>query len=125
VEIINQILYPQGHPYSWSTIGYVDDLNRVTVDDLKNFFLRWYGPNNAVVSIAGDVNSKDVLALTEKYFGAIPPCPEVKKMRVPVPVLANDQYANYVDNVYLPLTLMVYPTVPAFHKDEAALNLLA
>ncbi|MFM8431970.1 MAG: M16 family metallopeptidase, partial [Bacteroidota bacterium] len=43
VETINQILYPPGHPYSWPTIGYVDDLDRVTVDDLKNFFLRWYG----------------------------------------------------------------------------------
>jgi len=124
VEVINEILYPAGHPYSWSTIGYVDDLNRVSVDDLKNFFLRWYGPNNAIVTVAGDVNPKDVLAMTEKYFGAIPQCPEVKKMKVPVPILANDQYANYVDNVYLPLTLMVYPTVPAYHRDEAALNLM-
>ncbi|HNP49838.1 MAG TPA: pitrilysin family protein, partial [Bacteroidia bacterium] len=53
VETINQILYPTGHPYSWPVIGYVDDLNRVTVDDLKNFFLRWYGPNNAVLTISG------------------------------------------------------------------------
>ncbi len=124
-EVLNQALYPYGHPYSWPVIGYTDDLNRVTVDDLKSFFLRWYGPNNAVLTVSGDVNSKDVLAMTEKYFGSIPSCPEVKKLRIPAPILANDQYANYNDNIYLPLTLMVYPTVPSYHRDEAALDLLA
>ncbi len=124
-EVLNQALYPSGHPYSWPTIGYTDDLDRVTVDDLKSFFLRWYGPNNAVLAVSGDVNSKDVLALTEKYFGSIPSSPEVKKLRVPAPILANDQYANYIDNVYFPLILMVYPTVPSYHRDEAALDLLA
>ena len=125
VETINQILYPMGHPYSWPTIGYVDDLDRVTVDDLKNFFLRWYGPNNALLTVAGDVNAKEVVALADKYFGPINPCPEVKKMPKPPINLASDQYANYNDNIYLPLTLMVYPTVPSYHRDEAALELLA
>lgn len=125
VETINQILYPPGHPYSWPVIGYVDDLNRVTVDDLKNFFLRWYGPNNAILTISGDVNTKDAVAMADKYFGPINSSPEVKKLKVPAPILSVDQYANYVDNVYLPLTLMVYPTVPKFHRDEAPLMLLA
>ncbi|MBK5283954.1 MAG: insulinase family protein, partial [Bacteroidia bacterium] len=124
VEVLGQTLYPEGHPYSWPVIGYVDDLNRVTVDDLKNFFLRWYGPNNAVLSISGDVKAKDVLPLVEKYFGTISSCPDVKKIKASVPILASDQYANYVDNIYLPLTLMVYPTVPSYHRDEAALDML-
>src|SRR6185436_545981 len=124
-ELLGQTLYPPGHPYNWPTIGYVDDLNRVTVDDLKNFFLRWYGPNNAVLAISGDVNPKEALALTEKYFGPILPCPEVKKAKTAVPVLAVDQYASYVDNIYLPLTLMVFPTVPSYHRDEAPLDVLA
>ncbi len=46
-EVTSRNLYPYGHPYSWLTIGYIEDLNRVDVNDLKNFFLRWYGPNNA------------------------------------------------------------------------------
>ena len=54
-EKIGEALYPVGHPYSWTTIGYIEDLNRVSVDDLKKFFLRWYGPNNAVITVAGDV----------------------------------------------------------------------
>ncbi|HEY0679854.1 MAG TPA: pitrilysin family protein, partial [Chitinophagaceae bacterium] len=70
-------LYPYGHPYSWLTIGYVEDLNRVDVNDLKNFFLRWYGPNNATITVGGDVNAADVVKLAEKYFGSIPRGPEV------------------------------------------------
>ena len=125
VEYINQILYPSGHPYSWPVIGYVDDLNRASLQDVKNFFLRWYGTNNAVLTITGDVNSKATLALVEKYFGNLKPSPEVKKMRVPLPVLASDQYFNYTDNTYLPLTLMVYPTAPKYSKDEPATDLMA
>ncbi|MFM2017107.1 MAG: hypothetical protein RL007_763, partial [Bacteroidota bacterium] len=71
-EKIGEAMYPQGHPYSWSTIGYVEDLDRVGVNDLKNFFLRWYGPNNATLTIAGDVNVAATIALVEKYFGSIP-----------------------------------------------------
>src|ERR1700751_1752988 len=48
-EILDKSFYPFGNPYSWPTIGYVPDLNRVGVEDLKKFFLRWYGPNNAVL----------------------------------------------------------------------------
>jgi zinc protease len=78
-----------------------------------------------LLTVVGDVNTKDVVAMADKYFGPINPCPEVKKMRVPAPLLATDQYATYTDNIYLPLTLMVYPTVAHYHRDEAALELLA
>jgi len=54
-ESLAKNLFPYGHPYSWLTIGYIEDLNRVNVQDLKNFFLRWYGPNNAVLTIGGDI----------------------------------------------------------------------
>ena len=79
-EEISKNLYPYGHPYSWLTIGYVEDLNRVNVNDLKNFFLRWYGPNNATVTVGGDVTSEQVIKLVEKYFGAIPAGPKVEIM---------------------------------------------
>ncbi|PJF33005.1 MAG: peptidase M16, partial [Phototrophicales bacterium] len=52
-ELVDAALYPEGHPYSWQTIGYIEDLNRVNVNDLKAFFLRWYGPNNATLTIGG------------------------------------------------------------------------
>src|SRR6187399_466120 len=74
----SRALYPYGHPYSWLTIGYVADLNRSDVNDLKNFFLRWYGPNNATLTVGGDLKTAEVLALAQKYFGAIPSGPKVE-----------------------------------------------
>ena len=124
VEEINKALYPEGHPYSWPVIGYVDDLNRANLEDVKNFFLRWYGPNNAILTVSGDFNSQEALKMIEKYFGGIKPCPEVKKMRVPPVTLATDKYTAYKDRIYFPLNLRVYPTVPQYNRDEPALDLL-
>lgn len=125
-ETLSKNLYPYGHPYSWLTIGYVEDLNRVDVQDLKNFFLRWYGPNNAVVTVGGDVNTKDVVKLIEKYFGNIPQCPKVDKTVLPSAVLTSDRNISMVDNyAKLPMLVCALPSVPAYHKDEAALDCLA
>jgi zinc protease len=124
-EFTSKHLYPYGHPYSWLTIGYLEDLDRSNLDDLKNFFLRWYGPNNAVLTIGGDVNTKDVVKLVEKYFGPIAKGPEVKPTRLPAPVLAQDRYISYEDNIRFPMLRMVYPAVPNYHPDEAPLDLLA
>jgi zinc protease len=119
-------LYPYGHPYSWLTIGYVEDLDRVDVNDLKNFFLRWYGPNNATLSIGGDVNPKEAIKLAEKYFGSIPRGPEVKNMKPMVPRIDKTRFVSYVDNyARFPVMLKTYATVPNYHKDMAALACLA
>ncbi|MDB9895924.1 insulinase family protein, partial [Flavobacteriales bacterium] len=124
-EVIGQTLYPPSHPYNPPVIGYVDDLDRADLEDLKNFFLRWYGPNNAILSITGDVKSANVLNLVEKYFGSIPRGAEVKKQKANVPRLSSDLYTSYTDNVYLPLTDIIFPTVANYHKDEAPLDMLA
>ena len=124
-EVLGQNLYPPSHPYNWPVIGYVDDIERATLEDLKNFFLRWYGPNNAILTISGDVKSEEVIPLVDKYFGSIPRGAEVKKLRSMVPRLSSDIYTGYTDNVYLPLTDIVFPTVPNYHKDEAPLDILA
>lgn len=125
-EVMAKNLYPYGHPYSWLTIGYIEDLNRVNVEDLKNFFLRWYGPNNAVLTVGGDVNTDQVVKLAEKYFGSIPRGPEVKPAKYPMPVLKQDRYVSMVDNyAKLPVLRVVFPGVPQFSKDEAALDCLA
>jgi zinc protease len=124
-EYLSKNLYPYGHPYSWLTIGYIEELNKVNVDDLKNFFLRWYGPNNATLTIGGDINVKQTLTLVEKYFGSIPRGKEVKNVAFPAPVINSDRYVSYTDNfAKLPLLAINYPGVPSFHKDEAALDIL-
>ncbi|MEO7923389.1 MAG: pitrilysin family protein [Chitinophagaceae bacterium] len=125
-ETISRNLYPYGHPYSWMTIGYVEDLNRVDVNDLKNFFLRWYGPNNATVSVGGDVKPAEVVKLVEKYFGSIPRGPEVKPVVVPAAILNGNRYVTLVDNfARSPRLYISYPAVPNFHPDMPALDCLA
>ena len=125
-ERLGQNLYPYGHPYSWQTIGYLEDLNRSDVNDLKNFFLRWYGPNNAALTIGGDVKTADVIKLVEKYFGSIPRGPEVKPVQVPSPKVDANRYLTLVDNyARSPRLYVQYPTVPNFHPDMPALDCLA
>ena len=125
-EVTAKALYPYGHPYSWLTIGYIEDLNRVNVNDLKNFFLRWYGPNNATLTIGGDVNTKEVIKKVEKYFGSIPRGPEVKPVQLPPVNLTKKEYVSYVDNyAKLPMLQITYPTVPDYNADMAPLACLA
>lgn len=125
-EFASKNIYPYGHPYSWLTIGYIEDLNSVNVNDLKNFFLRWYGPNNAVITIGGDVSTAYVVKLVDKYFGSIPRGPEVKPVKVPAVKLEKNRYVSMVDNyAKLPMLRITYPTVPQNHPDEAALDCLA
>ncbi|MBT9392208.1 insulinase family protein [Hymenobacter sp. NST-14] len=124
-ENVSKTLYPYGHPYSWLTIGYLEDLDRSNVDDLKNFFLRWYGPNNATLTVGGDVKTQDVLRLAAKYFGPIAKGPAVTAQKLPAPKLSQDRYVSYQDNVRFPMLQMVFPTVPSGHPDEYALDALA
>jgi zinc protease len=125
-ETLSKNLFPYGHPYSWLTIGYVEDLNRVDVKDLKNFFLRWYGPNNAVITVGGDVQPAQVLKLIEKYFGSIPKCPAVTPTILPAPVVDADRYISMVDQyAKIPMLNIAMPTAPAYSKDEAALDCLS
>ena len=123
---LGKTLYPQNHPYSWLTIGDLEDLDRADVNDLKRFFLRWYGPNNATLTVGGDVKPQEVVRMVEKYFGSIPKGPVVEKdKRAPI-VLSQDRYVSYVDNnAPFPALVFDFPTVPSGHPDEAALNCLA
>lgn len=124
-EKIIEALYPTGHPYSWPTIGWIEDLNKANVDDLKKFFLRWYGPNNAVLTIAGDVNTQETIKLVEKYFNSINRGPEVKPTEKTPVTLEKDKYISFEDNIHFPLLEMTFPTVPNYHPDEAPLDVLS
>lgn len=125
MEKIGEALYPKGHPYSWSTIGYLVDLDRVDVNDLKRFYMRWYGPNNAVLTVAGDVNTEEVLILAQKYFGSINVGKDVKLQTVSPVVLTENKYLSYEDNVKFPQLSVVFPSAKLNTKEDAALNVLA
>ena len=74
--------FPEGHPYSWSVIGSMEDLNAASMDDVQNWFKTYYGPNNAVLSLAGDINLQEAKDLVYKYFADIPPGPSpIKKKK--------------------------------------------
>jgi len=124
-ERVSEALYPAGHPYSWPVIGFMDDLNRVNVNDLKAFFLKWYGPNNATLTIGGDIDVAATLALVEQYFGSIPRGPEIAMPEKPKFTIEADRYISMEDNVHLPLVYMSYPTVTVRHADEAPLDVLS
>ncbi|MBK7643219.1 MAG: insulinase family protein [Planctomycetes bacterium] len=100
-------------------------MNQASLEDVKGFFSRWYGPNNATLAIGGDVDPKAALALAEKYFGSIPRGPEVKKP-APQPVaLASDLRIVGEDRVKQPDLSITWVGVPMDHADEAALDILA
>lgn len=123
-ERFNQAFYPTGHPYSWPVIGWPADLDRADVNDVKQFFQRWYGPNNATLTIGGDFDEVQTLAWINQYFGEIPRGPEVLPEKKPLVSLDKTRYISMEDQVHLPLVRIAFPTVYARHEDEAALDLL-
>jgi len=96
---ISESIYPYSHPYSWSTIGSMDDLQAATLDDVREWYTTYYGPNNCVLSLAGDITPARARELAEKYFGAIPPGPPLARHRVWVPRLDDDIREEMVDRV--------------------------
>ncbi len=76
-QLITQNTYPVGHPYSWTVIGDMADLNAASMDDVKEWFRTYYGPSNVTIVLAGDIDLKTAKEKVEKYFGNIPPGPPV------------------------------------------------
>ncbi len=83
-EKINRALYPEGHPYHHSVIGSMNDLNAASLDDVKNWFRTWYGPNNAVLVLAGDIDVATAKEKVARYFGDIPAGPSMAQPKVDV-----------------------------------------
>ena len=124
--IIAQELHPAGHPYSWTTIGEIDDLRNATVDDVKEFYGRFYVPNNATLVLTGDFDVALAKELIQKYFSEIPAGAPVPKP-TPQPVrLAQNKYLLWEDDfAKLPELTIVFPGVEQYHKDSYALSALA
>ena len=123
-EAILAALFPKGHPYSWSVIGSMDDLNKATLDDLKEFFAEFYHPANATLCLAGDFDPAEAKALIQKYFGSLAAGPKPKAVAVP-PAPAKAEKLVRFDRVQLPRVYWNWPAVAADHPDAPALDLLA
>ena len=124
-EAILRALYPEGHPYHHSVIGSLADLSAASLGDVAEFFRRYYAPNNASLCIAGDFDPADARKLVQKYFGAFPRGPEVKRPAPITPKLDGPKHLKQTDAVKLPRIQLVWPTVPSGHPDEPALDVLA
>jgi zinc protease len=122
---IREALYPKDHPYHWPTIGSMDDLSAASYEDVVAFFKAYYGPANASVVIAGDVDASKARALAETWFAAVPPSAPVPKL-APRPVtLETERRIVLEDRVQLPRLYLTWPIPPAFSPAEAALTSLA
>tara|TARA_Y100000590_G_scaffold293956_1_gene331104 strand:- start:233 stop:3013 length:2781 start_codon:yes stop_codon:yes gene_type:complete len=118
-------MYPKGHPYSWTTIGELKDLQNATLKDVRDFYEKWYGPNNATMVIAGDFNKDEVKQLVQKYFGEIKRGPENKDPETQLVSLESTKRVYHEDNFATsPRLSMAFPTVNQRHNDAPALELL-
>ena len=119
-------MYPEDHPYNWTTIGELEDLKNATLKDVRSFYEQWYGPNNATMVIAGDINKREVKSLVEKYFGEIKPGPDNGDPEPQHIELPEIKKAYHEDNfARSPRLVMAFPTIDQRHFDAPALELLA
>ena len=94
-----QNIFPKGHPYSWSVIGYMEDLEAASLEDVHEWFKQYYGAANAVIVVAGDVDPEHVKARVEHFFGAIPPGPPLTKQDIWIPDLVGTHRQVMQDRV--------------------------
>ncbi|MDX9947397.1 MAG: pitrilysin family protein [Bacteroidales bacterium] len=124
--VINKNLYPEHHPYNWDVIGEMEDLRNATLDDAKNFYESFYGPNNATLILSGDFNPDSAKILIEKYFGEIKAHGNVEGREPMIPLPAATVKLYHEDNfANVPEINMVWPVPQAYHKDAYALDFLA
>lgn len=123
--VIDKNLFPDGHPYSWQVIGELEDLQNATVEDVKEFYDKFYGPNNATLVIAGDFEEKEAKELIEKYFGEIKKRQEVAPLEIQNISLTETKRLYHEDNFATAAQLnMVWPVVEQYNKDAYALDFL-
>ncbi len=123
--VINKALYPNDHPYNWLTIGELEDLQNATLEDVKEFYDQYYGPNNATLVLTGDFDSENAKEMIRKYFGEIP-SRGVDEPLEPMPVSLDSTIMIYHEDQFanLPELRMVWPTVENYHPDSWPLDVL-
>ena len=124
-ELSTKNTYPKGHPYSWTVIGENKDLDSASLDDVKQWFKSYYGPNNVTVVIAGDVNTEEIYQKVKKYFGAIPPSPPIVKQNAWVAKMTGVHYQTAQDRVPQARLQKIWNTPQWGTADDAYLGLLS
>lgn len=124
--VIHKNLYPEGHPYSWEVIGSLEDLQNATLEDVKDFYNRWYVPNNVTLTIAGDIDVDQAKKWVDKYFSEIKRGEDIPKMEKKPVTLSETKKLYYEDNfARVPQLTLTWPGVYQYHPDSYALEVLA
>lgn len=125
-EVIRTALYPEGHPYNWTVIGQLPDLQAATLDDVREFYDQYYGAANATLAIVGDIDIEETKRQVELWFGEIPRGVEVAPM-APMPVSLDETRSLYFEDNFakLPELRLTFPTVDSTHPDAVPLAVLA
>ena len=124
-QLLTENTYPAGHPYSWTTIGSMQDLNAASLEDVKEWFKTHYGPSNAVLVVAGDVQPNEVKEKVEKYFSDIPPGPPVAKQKAWIAKRTGTHRGTVQDRVPQARIYMVWNTPAYGTADSDYLDLVS
>jgi predicted Zn-dependent peptidase len=121
-----EVIYPEGHPYRYSTIGRHEELESANLDDVKAFFKKWYVPSNATLVIAGDIDPAETKALVQKWFGGFPKTAPPTRRSVPTPTIDKTRRLTVEDPfAKLPILTYVWIGPAAWSAGEAEMSTLA
>jgi zinc protease len=124
-QLLVENTYPVGHPYSWTVIGSMKDLDAASLSDVQEWFKTYYGPNNVTVVIAGDITPEVARQKVEKYYGGIPPGPPIAKHEAWVAKRTGTHRDSVQDRVPQARLYRVWNVPQAYSPDEALLDLAA
>jgi len=123
--IVSKALYPEGHPYNWQVIGSLADLDAAGLQDVKDFYAKWYVPNNVTVTISGDFDTAQAKNMVEKYFGEIPRGDDIPPYEAQPARLTESLNLYHEDNfATVPQLSLTWPAVEQYHPNAYALDIL-
>lgn len=124
-DLLTKAMYPKGHPYSFTVMGVMEDLNAASLEDVHEWFKAYYGPANAVLAIAGDINPQEVYKKVLKYFGDIPSGPPIARQEINIPEHGGDTYQVYEDRVSETRVLFAWNTPQLGNREDLHFDLVS
>ena len=124
---LHEMLFGAGHPYAWPTIGYMPDLERISLEDARGFYQTYYAPGNAVLTLAGDLSAEQAVELAERYFGDLPAGPPVPPLALPndTAPAASVRREVMTDDVSFPRIYQAWTTPPYGTREWVVMDVLA
>jgi zinc protease len=123
-EILTTALYPESNPYSWPVVGYIADLQKAGVDDVKDFFRTYYAPSNATIAIVGDFDPAQAKTWVTKYFGDLSRGGAITRPKVTPVTLSSEKRLTFEDRVQVPRLYIQWPSAGSDNDDSYALQFL-